>query len=199
MSLAIEPEIGVPYSDKVGYLDLRVRAEAACKTATMLADYGLNIKPTNGDEDIAAKLSLSYADNPEAVSKEVTDARAAKLPPAALVLTHNILTQFGQSVVESATQVRHLVINKLIEETENPDSRVRIRALELLGKVADVGLFAERTEITITHQTTDELRNSLREKLARLANPHAPVKTDSDEIIVDGEIIDVDKELGIDE
>jgi len=162
----------------------------------VLAEHGLDVEPTTEDEDIAAKLTLAYADNPEKTSKKVSDKRAATLPPAALMMTHNILTQFGHSVVQSATQVRHLVTNKLIEETENPDPRVRIRALELLGKISDVGLFTEKTEVTITHRTTDELRESLRVKLAKLVNP---VDEPEDAVIVDGETIDLDEELGIED
>jgi len=193
MALVLEPEIGVPYSDKIPYMDLRARAEAACNTATMLAEHGLDLEPTSEDEDIAAKLALAYADNPEKTSKKVTTKRAAKLPPPALVATHGILTQFGHSVVESAVQVRHLVTNKLIEETENPDPRVRIRALELLGKISDVGLFTDKTEVTITHRTTDELRESLRSKLAKLVNPAENIE---DAVFTE---VDVDAELGIED
>jgi hypothetical protein len=87
-----------------------------------------------------------------------------------------------------------LVTNKLIEETENPDPRIRIRALELLGKITDVGLFSEKSEVTVTHQTSDDLKEKLREKLSRLVNPD----TVEDAIMIGGEIIDVDKELGLD-
>lgn len=193
MTLMLEPEIGVPYSDSIPYMDLRARAEAACNTASMLSEHGLNLEPTAEDEDTAAKLALAYADNPEKTSKKVTNKRAAKLPPPALVATHGILTQFGHSVVESAVQVRHLVTNKLIEETENPDPRVRIRALELLGKISDVGLFTEKTEVTITHRTTDELRESLRSKLAKLVNPEENIE---EAVYTE---VDVDAELGIED
>ncbi|MEK9896703.1 MAG: hypothetical protein VW518_09825, partial [Burkholderiaceae bacterium] len=87
--------------------------------------------------------------------------RMAMTPPA-LALTHKILTTFGHAVAQDAVQIRHMVTNKLIEESENPDPRVRIKALELLGKISDVGLFAEKSEVTITHRTTDELRDRLR-------------------------------------
>jgi len=85
------------------------------------------------------------------------------------------------------------VTNKLIEETENPDPRIRIRALELLGKISDVGLFAEKSEVTVTHQTTDDLKDTLREKLSRLVNPEV-----EDAVVLDADAIDVDKELGLD-
>ena len=196
MSLMLEPEIGVPYSDEIPYMDLRARAEAACNTASMLEEHGLEIEPTSEDEAIAAKITLAYADNPEKTSKKVSTKRASALPPAALMMTHNILTQFGHSVVESAVQVRHLVTNKLIEETENPDPRVRIRALELLGKISDVGLFTDKTEVTITHRTTDELRESLRSKLSKLVNTEEDV-IDAEFVALDA--IDIDAELGIED
>lgn len=194
MSLEIEPEVGVPFSEKVPSIDLRTRVEAASATASLLAEHGLEVEPSAEDNNIAAKLTLAYADDPEKTSKKVSNKRASTLPPAALVATHGILTQFGHSVVESATQVRHLVTNKLIEETENPDPRVRIRALELLGKISDVGLFTEKAEITITHKTTDELRESLRSKLAKLVEPAGEAE---DAVIIDGDVVDVDAELGL--
>ena len=70
---------------------------------------------------------------------------------------------------------------------------MRIRALELLGKISDVGLFSEKTEITVMHQSTDDLRDKLRAKLAKLVNP----EDDDDAVILDGEVIDVDAELGL--
>ena len=114
--------------------------------------------------------------------------------PSTLLLTDKILKDFGHSVVKSATQVRHLVTNKLIEETENPDPRIRIRALELLGKVSDVGLFAEKSEVTVTHQTSDDLKEKLREKLSRLVSPADNIE---DAVVIDDGAIDVDEELGL--
>jgi hypothetical protein len=66
--------------------------------------------------------------------------------------------------------------------------------LELLGKISDVGLFAEKSEVTITHQSTDDLRERLRSKLAKLANPIEEIDT---AIIIDGEALNVDAELGL--
>jgi hypothetical protein len=59
-----------------------------------------------------------------------------------------------------------------------------------------VGLFSERSEVTITHQSTDELRATLREKFNKLRQKLdivdvEPVKTSSPAII------DLDRELGI--
>lgn len=195
MAIVIEPEIGVPFTPDVPYLDLRARAEAACATVAELKEHGLEVESTKEDQDIAAALATSYATDPEKTSKKVTNKRAAALTPASLVLTGGILTEFGQAVAENAVQIRHLVTNKLILETDNPDPRVRVRALELLGKISDVGLFSEKSEVTITHQSTDDLREKLRAKLMKLANPEDDIQ---DAVVIDGEALDVDAELGLD-
>jgi hypothetical protein len=194
MTIKIEPETGVPLFDDDPAVDLTVRTQAARTTALELAEHGLELKPTKEDEDVAARIAVAYADDPEKTSKKATPKRLATLTPASLVLTGNILTEFGQSVVQSAVTVRHLVTNKLILETENADPRVRIRALELLGKISDVGLFAEKSEVTVTHQSTDDLKQKLRTKLEKLVNPTLAVEQ---EIVLDGEVINLDEELGI--
>ena len=196
MTIVVEPELGVPLETSKPSPDLKDRVEPAANTAKELGEHGLDVEPTKEDKDIAAKISVAYADNPEKTSKKVTEKRISTLTPASLILTDNLLKEFGRSVVESAVQIRHLVTNKLLLETDNADPRVRIRALELLGKISDVGLFAEKSEVTITHQSTDDLREKLRSKLAKLVNP--PEKIEN-AVIMDGEAIDVDKELGLDE
>ena len=196
MTLVLEPEIGVPFSPDMSYMDLRVRAEAACATISELCEHGLEVDPSQEDRDVAAALVTSYAEDAEKTSKKVTNRRAAALTPASLVLTGNIIKEFGQAVVESSLHIRHMVTNKLILETENPDPRVRIRALELLGKISDVGLFAEKAEVTVTHQTTDDLREKLRIKLMKLVNPEEEAE-DAD--IIDVDVVDVDQELGVSE
>tara|TARA_R110000744_G_scaffold95516_1_gene184512 strand:+ start:622 stop:1212 length:591 start_codon:yes stop_codon:yes gene_type:complete len=192
MTLVVEPELGVPFVPDAPYIDLKKRAEYACNTTNLLVEHGLEVATTKEDKDVAAKLAIAYAEDPEKTSKKVTAKKAATLTPASLLMTNSILQEFGQSVVDSAVQIRHMVTNKLVLETDNPDPRVRIRALELLGKISDVGLFAEKSEVTITHQSTDDLRGKLRSKLAKLINPEV-----EDAIIIDGEAMDVNSELGI--
>jgi hypothetical protein len=187
MTLHIKPEIGVEITEADSYIDLKDRAEAAGHTTEQLVEHGLEVQTTQEDQDNAAKLVAAYAENPENVSKKVTNKRAASLTPASLVLTNAILKEFGQSVVENSLHIRHLVTNKLLLESENPDARIRMRALELLGKISDVGLFAEKSEVTITHQSTDDLRARLKGKLEKLIEG---------EVVEDAVAIDLDEELG---
>tara|TARA_S200002703_G_C3768606_1_gene236626 strand:- start:470 stop:1081 length:612 start_codon:yes stop_codon:yes gene_type:complete len=200
MTLFVEPEIGVPLAEDVPNVDLKGRAEAACNTALQLAEHGLDLEPTAEDEDTAARLAIAYADDPEKTSKKVTAKKAAKLTPASIVLTNNILQEFGHSVAESATQIRYLVTNKLLLESENDDPRIRIRALELLGKISDVGLFAEKTEVTVTHQSTEDLRNKLRGKLEKLVQPVDDIaEGDYEDVVLDGSVLNIEETFGLEE
>ena len=196
MTLVVEPELGVQINKITPSIDLKDRMESAANTAKELGEHGLDVEPSKEDKDVAAKLVVAYAGSPAKTSKKVTPKRVAALTPASLILTNSILQEFGRSVVESSVQIRHLVTNKLLLETDNPDPRVRIRALELLGKISDVGLFAEKSEVTITHQSTDDLREKLRSKLAKLVNPPEEIEN---AVIIDGEPVDVNAELGIDD
>lgn len=190
MALHIKPEAGVEVAESDPVVDLKDRAEAASNTIEKLAEHGLEITPNKEDKDNAAKLVAAYAEDPEGTSKKVTTKKAATLTPASLLLTDNILREFGQSVVESSLHIRHLVTNKLVLESENPDPRIRMRALELLGKISDVGLFSEKSEVTITHQSTDDLREKLKGKLEKLV---------AGEVVEAPVIVDVKEELGLED
>ena len=165
MAIALTPEFGIEIPDDVSYMDLRERAEAACNTIFELEKHGLDASPDDEANDVASTLLTAYAENIEKTSNTITSNRFSELTPAAIVQTNAIVKEFGQVVAAHAAEIRNTVINKLVLETENADARIRIRALELLGKMTDVGLFTERKEITVTHQNADELRERLREKL----------------------------------
>ena len=59
-----------------------------------------------------------------------------------------------------------------------------------------MGLFAEKTEVTVTHQTTDDIRDRLRDKLTKLVDV-TPDEDIEDAVVLDGQTIDIDAELGI--
>ena len=65
-----------------------------------------------------------------------------------------------------------------------------------------MGLFAEKAEVTVTHQTTDDIRDRLRDKLTKLVDV-TPDDVEDAEIIdatpVDNTPIDIDAELGLDD
>lgn len=88
--------------------------------------------------------------------------------PGMVVYLQSLLSEYDQVVVKSAQQMRTYVTNKLLAETANPDPRIRMKSLELLGKISDVGLFTDKTEITMRHRPTEELEQLLRERLTKV-------------------------------
>lgn len=194
MTIELMPELGVEITPDISYIDLRERAEAACRSALLLEKHGLDLEPTASDKETAAALTAAYAEDPEKASKLANNVRASALTAASLINIRDYLDEYGKAVVTHAVEMRHLVTNRLLEESRHPDARIRIRALELLGKHSDVGLFTEKQEVTITHQTTDELKERLRAKLQRLIRKDEPAQ---DVVQLGGEIIDVDAELGL--
>lgn len=191
MDIVLTPEVGPPPpTGRVGRLDmdLMLRAAAVSRTLETLCHLGLDIEdPTVADRQHAATVVASYAAAPDEASSFITTKRMGQMTPAALRHIDHMLKQFGQSVAEDAAQIRCYVTNKLIEESDHPDPRIRMKALEMLGKISDVGLFADRQEVTVTHQTTEDLKESLRAKLSKLT---------SDDVI-EAEVVEEQPELDV--
>jgi hypothetical protein len=76
------------------------------------------------------------------------------------------LNEYEKQIVADKIQVRTVVVNRLMEISQDDDNKVALKALELLGKASD--LFTERSEITITHKTSDELKAAIKERIAQL-------------------------------
>jgi len=92
------------------------------------------------------------------------------------------LSEYDTVIVKSAHQLRTYVTNKLIIDSANPDPRIRLKSLEMLGKISDVGLFTDKTEITMRHRPTEELEQMLRERLtkvleAEVVDNNKPIKS----------------------
>lgn len=162
------PELTVPIpSTREGVLSLHTKVEALFKTAEFLETFGVGVDMDEQDQVRARAAfheSMSSSDNTRLIIAK-TDAVTTS---AAAMHLKSILSEYDQVVVSSAVQIRTYVTNKLIEETTHSDAKIRMRALELLGKVGDVGLFVERSEVTVKHKTTLELEASIKDRIAKL-------------------------------
>lgn len=167
----LTPEAGVPITPEPTDIDLRERIDACVHTLDWLSSIDpdimadIDLEVSQSDIEVANEIVASFAEDPQATSVLVDNKALSALQPKTVLAVKAILAEFGHNVVQSATLIRHLVVNKLIIETENADPRIRLRALENLGKMSDVALFTERSEVTITHQSTDDLKAKLKAKL----------------------------------
>lgn len=192
MQLHVEPDLSIPFPDDNPVLaNFIEKAQAACNTAELLE---LDMEPTEQDLSTAEKAVYQVAENEEKANKKLVK---QDQKPAVYKSVKSILDEYSLRVVDNAMQIRLLVTNKLILDSDSPDDRTRLRALEMLGKITDVGLFTEKSEVTITHRSTEDLVSSIRSKLHRLMHPDDV--TDVKAVEVNGEAIDIDAELGLDE
>lgn len=109
---------------------------------------------------------------------------ALKTPAAVRHLT-GMLTAYDWEFVQQAKEIRGYTVAKLLEETESPNANIRLKALGLLGKVTEVGLFTEKVEIKKTDLTEEEVEAKLKEKLAKFMG------------VVDADYTDVEEKLQI--
>ena len=166
--ILLTPELSVPLpSEREGMLLLHEKAEAMFNTAEFLTAFGVPSEPSEEDQ-VAARVAFHESVNAAQNSPlPLAKTEAIKTSGAARHLKA-VLSEYDEIVVKSAVQIRTYVTNKLIEETTHPDARIRMRALELLGKVGDVGLFVERSEVTVRHKTPVELEDSIKSRIAKL-------------------------------
>ena len=76
-----------------------------------------------------------------------------------------LIKKFDFQAFADIQQARTFITNKLIQISDCGDPKVELRALELLGKHSDIGLFTERSEITVHHKNSSDLENSIRERI----------------------------------
>ena len=147
---------------------------AAAKTAE-------DILARNGIKDIAFSdedtldIHKKFENHVSELAPNIKPSDFAVTTPQGALRFKAIVDEYDHSVIEHADQIRMMVTNKLIELFDAKDQRIQIKAAELLGKIADVGMFVEKQEVTYKNQSYDELEQRLKEKLG---------------LIVDGEIIE---------
>jgi len=78
-----------------------------------------------------------------------------------------MLTAYDWEFVSQAKELRGYAVAKILEDCENPNANIRLKALGLLGKVTEVGLFTEKIEVKKTDMTEAEIDQRLKEKLAK--------------------------------
>jgi hypothetical protein len=76
-----------------------------------------------------------------------------------------MLSAYDWEFVEQAKNLRGMAVAKILEETNHPDARVRLKALDMLGRITEVALFTERVEIKKADMSDTEIDKKIKEKL----------------------------------
>jgi hypothetical protein len=131
----------------------------AANTADVLQDLGANIQIDTEDLDKTVALIKSR----KSISKELSQ-------PQTAFAASLFLKSYANRIAADANEVRSAITAKLMEIANCGDPRYELKALELLGKHSDIGLFTERSEVTITHKTSAGLEDAIKERIKRLLN-----------------------------
>ena len=179
MALKIIPDANKPLPDdfeaeEPTTLDGKVKVVAA--TAKVLVDAGAEIPVSTQEKQEAAEIFKQFTD-PEAKNTLNASVNKALSTPATVQHLYMMLSDYDHQVVEEAVQLRRFVTNKLIEDAGLSDPRHRLKALELLGKISDVGLFSEKTEITVKNLSQDDLQAQIKNKLFKILGKTAAIDT----------------------
>ena len=155
-------------------------ASGKIKTADWLAEHGApdteaivsELEKTQAREAFTALTTAApIATQHEMVTKLET--------PAAVRHLTGMLTAYDWEFVNQAKELRGYAVAKILEDCEHPNANIRLKALGLLGKVTEIGLFTEKIEVKKTDLTEQEIDAKLKEKLAKFMN------------VSDAEILDV--------
>lgn len=133
----------------------------AGNTAELQLELGAHPESTPAD----AKLEKELLE--QVIKKQKSN--ALKRPETALAAA-GFLHEYGRQVALDAQAARAAITNKLMEIANCGDIRYELKALELLGKHSDIGIFTERSEITINYKTPQDLEDAIKERVKRLLN-----------------------------
>jgi hypothetical protein len=172
MPIVVTPETGIPLPFDTTPEEIeqfRERAKAAVETIKELIEMGGEV---DIDEDDRRSARHAVGSN----SIKITEQNAGTL-----VHLEAILSEYDRDLLNSATRLRSYVTNKLLIETVDEDPKVRLKALELLGKTSGVGLFSDRLEVNVTHRTIDQIDNELETLLEKYMGPVQLVETQTEQ------------------
>jgi hypothetical protein len=147
--------------------DTATTIDAKVKTAQWLKDLELDDEEveTKADAEAARK---SFASLVTGQSVATTQQALANIKaPAAVQHLVGMLTAYDWAFVEQAKELRGYAVAQILEEVKHPDARIRLKALDMLGKVTEVALFTERVEVKKTEMSDTELETRIKEKLNR--------------------------------
>jgi hypothetical protein len=144
------------------------------KAGTLMDEMAVAANTIDLQISLGAQLDLSESDieREKELFRAVTDSKkiAPLREPNTAYAAAAFLRTYGQQLALDAAQTRAAITNKLMELANCGDPRYELKALELLGKHSDIGLFTERSELTVNYKDADDLERAIRDRVKRLLN-----------------------------
>jgi len=168
--LNFEPEVSDNFTDFVplGKVEPSSVLDAKVRTVDWLKSMGAVDDETLTTELDTQHARKAFANLVSATPDEITHTSLAEIKtPQAVRHLVTMLTAYDWEFVERAKELRGYTVAKILEECENPSASIRLKALALLGKVTEVGLFTDKIEVKKTEMSDAEIDSKIKEKLNR--------------------------------
>lgn len=170
MSPTVTPDSNVPlpdsYEDQVAN-SFSENAYVAASTAALMSELGMAFEMTEEDEKKAQTLFRSVDKVKKGPRDESHNPKDMYEAPVAIRLSA-LLSAYDKLIVKDAAQARTYIMNRLLDLSACGDTKHELRAIELLGKMSDIGAFTEKSEITIKHKSSDDLKKAIEDKLKKM-------------------------------
>ena len=171
--IEFEPEV-IDHSGKTTPLEKEHPADvidAKVNTVEWLKGLGAADTDTVVNQAEVQAARASFTNLISSAPAEITHEHLTQIKtPAAVQHLVGMLTAYDWEFVQQAKELRGYTVAKLLEECENPNANIRLKALGLLGKVTEVGLFTDKIEVKKTDLTDEEIDKKLKDKLAKFMN-----------------------------
>lgn len=165
-----KPEVGGHSQDFVPLEKAEPSAvvDAKVNTVDWLKSLGAIDTEKQATELDTQHARKAFANLVSATPEEITHTSLAEVKtPQAVRHLVTMLTAYDWEFVERAKELRGYTVAKILEECENPSANIRLKALALLGKVTEVGLFTDKIEVKKTEMSDAEIDSKIKEKLNR--------------------------------
>jgi len=188
--IRVVPEVTIPIPVDLTPQEaktLHERAKAAFKTAEFLIAMGHEVTK-DGMMANQREAARQFTGSPIAQRRPFNAETA--------IWMDDLLQRYNNAIVEDTIRLKTYVTTRLVEESDGDKAADRLRALESLGKLTQLGMFADKLEINVNHKSTSELKEELAKKLSRYMGvvEEVPAKKPEKKTTV----IDLDAELGRD-
>jgi Cu/Ag efflux protein CusF len=162
----IESDIPLPASAVDAFPDLSPKEELDMRTRTIMLIAELNnqpLAPTEENKAEAQKLAKEMIENPKMRPE------FGNFPNETLAYLAGMVTSMNHQIVDDLAELKQYVVNKLVYEIEHSgNAKDRLKALRDLGEVDGVDAFKKRTEVTVKHQTIEEVEKELLDMVSSL-------------------------------
>jgi len=144
------------------------------QTNSLLEEMAVAANTVELQTTLGAKLSLDAegVEQEQRLLKDVVDKGETKhlTNPNTAFAAAAFLRTYGAQLALDVAQARSAITNKLMEIANCGDPRYELKALELLGKHSDIGLFTERSEVVVKYRDPQSLEEEIKERVKRLMN-----------------------------